>query len=1205
MPFFTAINNKTPIQAINRLLVMKNNNTSHPFFKTLFQRGSLCALKFTFLIAVVSFCSNNVTAQNRPSQQQQQPDKQQPNRQLPQGLDAGLQSGTPTVKADANQTIQGALKDQKAKRQAKAKDPNKASWLGMRFQDLSARFNRYFNAKLRYDEGITRLKQDHKDNYDNILPVYVYNSGSGTSITSNLDDAIKKASLAIQLKPNSKWIDDCYQLVGQSYYLKGDNDAAISSFQYVTKNFSLFNRRFPNKQQRALDKKQEEKMRQDREMERELALKERKEQANQKKKESEQKKKELAKEREDKKKEIEAARKEKQKEQQEASKARKKEIEAKKAEQAKTQKEKLKEIERKKKEREKEQKELKRQKQKALEAKKKGKPVPPPSAKSSSKEEKKPEATATEKDTEVKSEDKETVSQQEEQKKDEVKPPAPTKEEKGKKKEKSAKQEAETQDKTESGDTTSVSTNDNNNIALDNMGKPIDASEKAKGGAGGGFKLHKLSKYDAMIWLARTYIEKKQFTDAEQVIKIAKDDRKFPKKKLDDLAVLEAHYFLTRQDWSQASTALKNAIKVSKSKKEKARLYFILAQISNENKNYADALTAFNKVLKSRPSFDMEFNTRLNIAQTKLRSGAFTQEQAVAYLERMTKENKYADVSDQIFFAMAEIAIEKGDMTKATAYLGESAKNSTANKDQKAQSFLKLADLNYDLERYVTASAYYDSTLTLLAKSYPSYSDISNRRSVLTELVEYINTIALQDSLQRIAKMPEGARRAYLEEAITKMEEEAARKREAEALKEAAAMEAANTPAATETGTWYFYNPITRSNGEVEFNRRWGARPLADNWRLGSKTMGVIVSSSGSDSNSNNANDLMSLASEGKLKVEDLLKNLPLKPEDLSKSDTLIADALFGLGMAYRNRLNNIEKATVTFDDLLRRYPVSQYSAQVHYTQYLMAKEANNTQKANQHKNQLLQNYPETTFAKLVEDPGHLQAVNEKGRQLEQYYEQTYAYYKQNNFDEVRRRSEEVNNLFALNPLQPKFDLLNALIVGHSQDKAAYITALREVILKHPTDEVKTKAQEILGYLEGNAGNSATASVSKPASAGNYTYQENARQYVAVSFTGYSQQISGLTNKLSDFNNSNFSVDKLKVNQMLLDPQTQVVLIKEFNDAGKAMTYYRALQQNESTVFQGLDVAFKFFVISKPNFTEYFKNKDTNAYYDFFIQNYK
>ena len=36
-------------------------------------------------------------------------------------------------------------------------------------------------------------------------------------------------------------------------------------------------------------------------------------------------------------------------------------------------------------------------------------------------------------------------------------------------------------------------------------------------------------------------------------------------------------------------------------------------------------------------------------------------------------------------------------------------------------------------------------------------------------------------------------------------------------------------------GSFYFYNPVTVEFGKKEFQARWGKRPLADDWRLGSK----------------------------------------------------------------------------------------------------------------------------------------------------------------------------------------------------------------------------------------------------------------------------------------------------------------------------------------------------------------------------------
>jgi hypothetical protein len=72
----------------------------------------------------------------------------------------------------------------------------------------------------------------------------------------------------------------------------------------------------------------------------------------------------------------------------------------------------------------------------------------------------------------------------------------------------------------------------------------------------------------------------------------------------------------------------------------------------------------------------------------------------------------------------------------------------------------------------------------------------------------------------------------------------------------------------------------------------------------------------------------------------------------------------------------------------------------------------------------------------------------------------------------------------------------------------------------------------------------------------------------------------------------------------MLDLSNQILLVKEFPTAEKAMFYYKALQNKEVTVFKDLDTTYKFFAISKSNFTEYFKQKDKDKYLAFFYANY-
>jgi hypothetical protein len=231
-----------------------------------------------------------------------------------------------------------------------------------------------------------------------------------------------------------------------------------------------------------------------------------------------------------------------------------------------------------------------------------------------------------------------------------------------------------------------------------------------------------------------------------------------------------------------------------------------------------------------------------------------------------------------------------------------------------------------------------------------------------------------------------------------------------------------------------------------------------------------------------------------------------------------------------------------------------------------------------------------------------LATLNAQKSALEKYYNDTYALYQQDQFEEVKKRSAEVNTQFVENPLQPKFDLLNAFVTGKTENKAAYVSSLKTIVTKYPTDEVKAKAQEILTYLE----NSANAAAATDAAAKNkkFKYEPNTKHYLIIAFDQYSKQINNATTGLSNFNSASFSSDGLKTNQMLLDPQHQIITIKEFANADKAKLYYETLLSQKDAAINVTDVSYKVFYISKTNFNQYFKDKDTAAYFEYFTDVY-
>lgn len=113
------------------------------------------------------------------------------------------------------------------------------------FHNLSARYNGYYNAGLKVQEGQEKLAASHEDKYDRILSVFQYaNADKSKAIYSYMDDAMKRLSVVIQRhtivdkrgneKPNSeKWIDDNWLLYGKALFFKHDYFEAIEAFKYV------------------------------------------------------------------------------------------------------------------------------------------------------------------------------------------------------------------------------------------------------------------------------------------------------------------------------------------------------------------------------------------------------------------------------------------------------------------------------------------------------------------------------------------------------------------------------------------------------------------------------------------------------------------------------------------------------------------------------------------------------------------------------------------------------------------------------------------------------------------------------------------------------------------------------------------------------------------------------------------------------------
>lgn len=108
------------------------------------------------------------------------------------------------------------------------------TWTSKAFHNTTAHYNGYYYAK----DEITKIEKtilaSHRDDYNHILWLFPeVDSTLAKSYDKELQEAIKMASLAIQRHPNSKWVDDCYILVGKARLYSLDWGNAVQTFKYV------------------------------------------------------------------------------------------------------------------------------------------------------------------------------------------------------------------------------------------------------------------------------------------------------------------------------------------------------------------------------------------------------------------------------------------------------------------------------------------------------------------------------------------------------------------------------------------------------------------------------------------------------------------------------------------------------------------------------------------------------------------------------------------------------------------------------------------------------------------------------------------------------------------------------------------------------------------------------------------------------------
>jgi outer membrane protein assembly factor BamD (BamD/ComL family) len=762
------------------------------------------------------------------------------------------------------------------------------------------------------------------------------------------------------------------------------------------------------------------------------------------------------------------------------------------------------------------------------------------------------------------------------------------------------------------------------------------------------------AKHKAVIWLLITYTRMGDYSNAKSVIAYLKKE-KLSKENLREGALAFSYYYLRRKEYQKVTDYLSMAMELMPRSKRKGRLLHALGQLHQKFGHDDEAFAAYRQVLRCQPNFELEFFSRLNMAQTV----AITEEKQLKKIRknfvRMTTDLKYEDYLDKVYYQMGCFEVKQNNLPKGIDYLKISLKKGKGG-SQKAYTYLKLAELHYKpLRSYVWAKNYYDSCMQSLDTLEDNYKAIAKRQKVLAEFVKHYETVQREDSLQKLARMDSTALFAIIDKKIKEDREKKA-KADKEAKKLADQMDSGGggdsgfnpafenmaggqggRPAGgqiTGQGGWYFGNIAAVAAGRLDFKKKWGNRKLEDNWRRSSKeaeisedqaasdSAGVRTDRSGesrkpdketadSDKEKGKKEGREAVLSQAQLRAP-YLKDLPSNEAALKASHEKLQVALFEMGKIYDQKLEEPEEAILALERDVKDYPRFEKVPEALYNLCLIYRKLNRNADFERCKSRLLKDHPESIFAKLIVNPNYLLENKQRNEIIGGMYRTVFEQYKAGQYIEASNGIAAIRQQFPKSDFEDKLAILQALITAKTVDIPTYISLLKKFLTDYPNSNLKEFAQECLKNAEkGKAGPAPGADVSlseppsdKPAEV-QFNAELNKTQYFLAIIPTLNIPEAELKAAFSDFNSKYYPGDGLSVTTLPLgDNQHVMIKVQELPTKVRGMYYLKKVMEAGPFKKDFKNLKPTFVLVTQENLQKLYKTKAVKEYAVFYAKNY-
>ena len=549
------------------------------------------------------------------------------------------------------------------------------------------------------------------------------------------------------------------------------------------------------------------------------------------------------------------------------------------------------------------------------------------------------------------------------------------------------------------------------------------------------------------LWIARSYAEMGWQYEAEDMLQRVNIDA-LSKKHARLYSAVKADVLLHGKQYHDAIPFVKIAIPYEKRKIYRPRFSYVLGQLYELENNRSEAISAYKSVVRLAPPTEMEFNARLRMAELGGKN-------SMRQLRTMAKQSKYKDKLDQIYGAMGNIYLSQADTAQALEMYQKAIEEATQAGPSKAAVLVRAGDLYYEMRAYVDAQPCYREAVTILSSENPDYGRIQRRSDILDELIVAYTQAELQDSLQALSRKSEAEQMAIVDKIIADLieAEKADSIKQAQEKREVALGDlkprSVNTAnmlggGGVQNTDWYFYNPQLMKQGQQEWRRRWGNRPLEDNWRRQNKQVVSTLPEEGLEG----VTDSTALTTDSTVtrpaletdihKPEYYLQQIPRTPEDFAISDSLWREALVALYYIYRDKVEDEALAEEALRELIERFTGHPCIDEIFEEKKLLA---------------------------LRHDEAYIAKMRRMLAEQDSLYSATYDAYTKGQYAQVKANKRYAEEQFPQTTLMPRFLFLNAVSVARTEGQSAFVSELQNLVERYPDTELGAMTKDMLAMM--------------------------------------------------------------------------------------------------------------------------------------------